>query len=352
MKKKILSVILLSILFAVLISGCTSNDTKAEQSKYSDYDLPITERDFLIGVVPTPKSVPESTFEDLTAAYEEAGTLGEVTMVWTQPGGIGKYEKLKQNQVITAVRVYGLKPVITLNLHTIKEVPGEGLVLTVDAPEGVNADVSDPEFREMWVDEARKIAEEFQPEYFSLGNEINDYFYLHPEDLEDYLTLYDEAYAAIKEVSPDTKVMVVFSYTHLIDNDQWDLISRFDSRVDVLGLTTYPWKHFDSPAEIDQDYYSKLNQYTTKPIAFTEIGWPSVESETEQAEFLVKFLELTKNNDIEMVNWLFLHETDVSGGIGGSVFAPETGTIALKKADGTKKEVYDVWMDLHGVELK
>ena len=53
-------------------------------------------------------------------------------MVWGNPGGIGLYEKLKQNQVVTAVRVYGLKPVLTLNFHTIKQVPGEGLKPVVD----------------------------------------------------------------------------------------------------------------------------------------------------------------------------------------------------------------------------
>ncbi|NYT19819.1 MAG: hypothetical protein GKC08_05980 [Methanosarcinales archaeon] len=135
MKKNILFGVLLIVTVAVLLGGCATTDTGDEQgSKYSEYDLPITERSFLIGVVPTPRSVPESTFEDLTAAYEEAGMLGEVTMIWTNPGGIGKYEKLRQNQVVTAVRVYGLKPVITLNFHTIKEIQGEGLVLAIDAP--------------------------------------------------------------------------------------------------------------------------------------------------------------------------------------------------------------------------
>ena len=255
---------------------------------------------------------------------------------------------LRQNRVITAVRVYGLQPVITLNFHTIKQVPGEGLKSVIDAPEGVVAKASNPEFRRLWVDEARNLAREFQPEYLSLGNEINDYFYFNPDDLEDYLTLFDEAYSAIKQVSPNTRVMVVFSYTHLIDSDQWGLFDRFD-RVDLIGLTTYPWKHFNSPDEIDRDYYSKLNQYITKPVAFTEIGWAG--DETEQAEFLVRFLELTKDINMEMVNWLFLHEIELEG-IGRSVFSPESTTIALKKADGTRKEIYDVWLDLKEIEIK
>ena len=334
------------ILLCILINGCVEEIKKPE--KHSPYTLPLTERDFYIGMVPTPKSVPETTFEDITAAYEEVGQLGEVTMVWGSPGGIGLYERLKQNRVVTSVRVYRLKPVITLNFHTIKQIHGEGLKPVVDAPEGIVAEASNPEFRILWVDEARKIAEEFQPEYLSLGNEINDYFYYNPNDLENYLTLFDEAYSAIKQASPNTQVMVVFSYTHLIDNNQWNLFDRFQ-RADIIGLTTYPWKHFSDPEEIDGHYYSRLNQYIKKPVAFTEIGWAG--NETEQAEFLVRFLELTKDMDTEMVNWLFLHEIELEG-IGKSVFSPESTTIALKKVDGTKKEIYDVWLDLKAVEMR
>jgi hypothetical protein len=339
-------VLICIILVCIFFTGCEEENT--ESQKHSLYSLPFTERNFYIGMVPTPESIPETTFEDILSAYEEAGQLGEVTMVWGSPGGIGLYEKLKENQVVTAVRVYGLKPVLTLNFHTIKQVENEGLKPVIDTPDGIAADASNPEFRQLWVNEARKIAREFQPEYFSLGNEINDYFHYNPGDFEDYLSLFDEAYTAIKQVSPDTKVMVVFSYTHLIENNQWYLFDRFN-KVDIYGLTTYPWKHFHSPGEIDKDYYSRLNQYITKPVAFTEIGWAG--SETEQAEFLIRFLDLTVNINIEMINWLFLHETEFSG-IGESVFSPESETIALKKADGTKKEIYNVWLDLKETEIK
>jgi len=106
-------------------------------------------------------------------------------------------------------------------------------------------------------------------------------------------------------------------------------------------------KHFQTPDDIDEDYYSRLNDYLDKPIAFTEIGWPSTHSELEQAEFLNRFIELTEKNEMEMVNWLFLHEMDVTDGIGGSIFSPETGTIALKRSDGAKKEVYGTWERLY-----
>jgi len=54
------------ILICILASGCAEETEKTE--KHSPYSLPLTERNFYIGMVPTPKSVPETTFEDITAS--------------------------------------------------------------------------------------------------------------------------------------------------------------------------------------------------------------------------------------------------------------------------------------------
>ncbi len=342
----------LLLLLLISISSC-ANKPETGITKYSSYTFPVTERKFYLGLVPIPRSVPPATFNDTVDAYKETGDIAEIVMVWSSPQGIGQYDKLKQNRVITALRVYGLKPVVTLNFAAIKQIPGEGLKYVVDATAGVKADLSDPEFRRLWVEEAKKIAQDFTPDYFSLGNEINDYFYLHPEDLEAYLSLFEEAYSAIKTVSPGTKVFVVFSYEHMIENNQFALLARF-SRVDLIGLTTYPWKHFDNPENITGDYYTRIKQNTSKPIAFTEIGWISSKergsSEEEQAKFLIKFLELTKGMDIEMINWLFLHEPKLTGDI-ASIAEKETSTISLKNADGSKKQVYNVWLDLKALKI-
>jgi len=337
----------ISSLVIFLISSCANGD-----NGNAGAIGPGMQRDFYLGIVPSPRSIPTTTFEDITNAYAEAGRIAEVVMIWGNPGGIGLFEILKQNRVITAARVYGLKPVLTLNFHTIKQIQAGGLSILIDAPAGVTADIADLEFRETWINEAKRIAEEFNPDYFSLGNEINDYFFLYPDDLEGYLSLFDQAYREIKKVSPQTKVFVVFSYTHLIDNNQWELFKIFDKRADLIGLTSYPWTHFDAPDEITDNYYSRIDQCTTKPIAFTEIGWPSTNSEEEQAEFLERFLQLIKENNVEMVNWLFFHEMDVTQGMDKYIFLPETGTIALKKVDGTEKEVYVVWKNLYMLQKK
>jgi hypothetical protein len=312
--------------------------------------LPLQERNFFLGIVPNPAHSPNSTFEDLTRAYEEAGRIAKIGMVWVEKQGIGEADLLKQNRVITALRVYGLKPLVTLNFATVKQGPG-GLEYVIDAPEGITPSLSDPGFRRAWIEEARSLAEEFTPEYLSLGNEVNDYFLLHPSDLEPYLSLVSEAYSAVKLVSPKTKVLVVLSYNHLLQENQWDLLTLLENRVDLIGLTTYPYQVFASPEDLPQDYYLRLSRYTRKPLAFTEIGWSSsgTSGENEQARFLLRFLELTKGMELEMVNWLFLHDTTLTG-IPASIAHPDTGTVALKRVDGSEKEVYRIWKALK--ELK
>jgi hypothetical protein len=344
MKK--MNYILLLLLALVFISACTKESNPTLPNK----NLPISKRNFYIGLVPNPANAPNSSFDDIIRAYEEAGKIAEISMIWVEKQGIGEYNLLKQNQIIKGVRVYGLKPFITLNFATIKQ-GTNGLEYVIDAPPGITPNLSDSGFRTAWINEAKNIAMEFKPEYLSLGNEVNDYFYIHPEDLNPYLSLINETYTAIKQVSPNTKVLVVFSYNHLIENNQWELIQKFNDKVDLIGLTTYPYQKFATPDAIPDDYYSRLKQFTNKKIAFTEIGWSSkgTNSEKIQADFLVKFLELTNGLDIEMVNWLFLHETTLSG-IPSYISNPEITTIALKKSDGSKKEIYDIWVDLK--ELK
>jgi len=328
------------------------NETEAEPSgPYSNYTLPIEERSFYLGVLPSPKTDPTTTYDNTIAAYEETAELAEVSMVWISPSGIGQYEKLKQNQAITAVRVYGLKPIVTLQFWGLEQNENQTYVVVVKAPENVTPLLSDEDFRRLWVEEARKIAEEYHPEYFSMGNEVNDFFYHYPNSFDDYLSLCNETYSEIKKVSPDTKVMVVFSYNHMIENQQQEMITDFEDVVDIIGFTTYPWKYYDNPEELPDDYYTDIEKYTDKPIAFTEIGWASAHevntSEEEQAEYLVKFLELTKDMNIEMVNWLFLHYMQLTD----HAFTSETGTVSLKNANGSKKEVYDVWRDVKDLPL-
>jgi len=368
MKKDFLQTVLSISIGAVLFfGGCIPEEiaplappSQQLLQKYSHYTLPITERAFYLGVIPTPKNYPRVTPESFMGAYTELQALAEVTMVWSMGVSVGTAKRLRKSRTIEGLERMGFIPVLTLNFSTIKEVPGKGLVLTADAPAGVEADIENPTFRRLWVAEARTIAKEFKPRYFSLGNEINSWYEFYPETFASYVSLYKQAYDEIKKVSPQTKVFVVFSLSQMYGQhdsakSHWKLIEMFEPQLDLVGFTTYPWHHFSDPTQIPDNYYKKLSLLTDRPIAFTEIGWVSDEgegsSQKEQAEFLLRFLELTKGINIEMVHWLFLHEQPLSG-IVGSVSRSATSTISLKQRDGRKKAIYDLWMDVKNLPLQ
>ena len=343
---RVLLLIFLTLFF--LFSGCINEEQEIPEEE--EQETPKETRSYYLGIVPTPKTTPEI---DITGAYEETGEICEIVEIWVEPSTIGAYDSLVRNQAITGARVYSLKVIVNMNFYTIEEVPGEGLQVVVNAPTGYEKNLSNPEFREAYISDAKKIAEEFHPEYFSLGNEVTAYYITYPEDFDNFVSLYNEAYDEIKSVSPETKVFVVFSQNQMEGTETWNIIDKFGDKLDLLVFTTYPWKFYDKPEDIPDDYYSKLETYTTKPVAFTEIGWPSDtdagSSEKEQAEYLLRFVELTNGTNVEFINWLFLHETEISGTM-ASISDPATGTIALKKSDGTLKEVYYIWLDLKNLE--
>lgn len=333
-------------LFCIILlsAGCIidNGDDLPEQE-----ETPAPAEDgYYLGITPTPRTVPET---DLAGAYEETGKICDVVEVWPSPSGIGSYSSLVGSRTITGIRVYGLKPIINMQFYTFEKIPGEGLKMIVDAPAGYEKNLSNPGFREAYMENAKNIAEEFHPEYLSLGNEVTAYYMTYPDDFDNFVSLYLKAYDEVKKVSPDTKVFVVFSQNQIEETDSWEIINKFGNQLDLLAFTTYPWKFYDNPEEIPEDYYTKLRTYSSKPIAFTEIGWPSAESanssEKEQADYLKRFVELTDSMNIEFVNWLFLHEVEMSGTT-LHVSDRATETIALKKSDGTEKEVYYVWTNM------
>ncbi len=96
---------------------------------------------------------------------------------------------------------------------------------------------------------------------------------------------------------------------------QWNLLDRFP-KMDLAAFTTYPGLIYWSPSEIPADYYSEIQQHTTKPVAFTEIGWHSAaspagweSSNAEQAQFVTVFFNLTSNLNKEMASFLYDQNT-------------------------------------------
>jgi len=98
--------------------------------------------------------------------------------------------------------------------------------------------LSNPEFRRLYLSEAVKIAEKFSPEYFVVAIEVNIYYMFERDDFENFLTLYFEIYDTVKTVSPDTLVFVSFNLELMMhgfpgydENPHWNLIDKFGNNL-------------------------------------------------------------------------------------------------------------------------
>ncbi|UCD72804.1 MAG: hypothetical protein JSW01_04955, partial [Candidatus Bathyarchaeota archaeon] len=190
------------------------------------YSLPISERSFLLGVVPIPRNFPNFSQEDLIDAYEMAGEIAEVVPVHDPQSWIEKTEKLKKNRIIEVLRDrFNLTPIISLGIMSVQSIGGKPqIVIEVPPDMPSTTTLKDAELRRRWIEEAAKIARELKPQYLQLGNEINFSYEVDPKTYEDYISLYKEAYDAVKKASPNTKIFTVFSYNHLVSNSRWHLI--------------------------------------------------------------------------------------------------------------------------------
>jgi hypothetical protein len=83
--------IAISVSIAVFISSCKTGNNQVyllESSWSQVIDQGDSGRNFDIGMVPSPKSIPGSSFEDLANAHKELGNIADVAMIWGNPGGI------------------------------------------------------------------------------------------------------------------------------------------------------------------------------------------------------------------------------------------------------------------------
>ena len=167
-----------------------------------------------------------------------------------------------------------------------------------------------------------KFASKYKPQYLALGIEVNMY------SSDDFIPFYNECYTAIKEVSPDTKVFTIFQLEKLSD---FSIIDKYNS--DLIVFTTYPILNYKTPSEIPSDYYSKLK--FNKPVAFTEIGWPSSPNTAEQSAYVLRFFDLTKSLKPEFSIWSFLYDQNTI-----SPF----NSMGLIDSNNNERDGYKLWM--------
>jgi len=223
-----------------MLSGCIDKETSTETEntepeKIAPYDSPqLPSRGFFMGVLPT--TAQGQSFDD---AYSQASQNSEFVPVWGRPTPFynlaselsGDWGETFVKQLI---RGNGMFPIIHLSFI------GSGVTL-VTPPGMENATLSDPTWRTAYKQAALEVVKASHPRYLSLGNEVNRWYEKYGEDgangFTNYVTLYEEIYDSVKELSPDTKVFCVFAREIVSENREanLDVLNLFNpNKIDIL----------------------------------------------------------------------------------------------------------------------
>lgn len=227
---------------------------------------------------------------------------------------------------------------------------------------------TDEGFREEFSDFAADFAGRYHPDYLFVGNEVDDYLYIHRDEIPAFKEILRETREKVHAVSPNTKVGFTTTYHDAIRNNATDIIVELAPEADIIGYTAYGYHDlfvFDNVSLGRDVLEDARNIVPGKPYAIVETAWSSSpllsSSEGLQAEFTEEYFSFVESTDAEFVNWFGLHDgrdcteaansflTDnpaVMENEGFMVpFREYLCTIGLKESDGTPKQAWEVWQE-------
>lgn len=305
-------------------------------------------RRFKVGIGYIPRHFPDSTPGDWLDMLTKVHEVGEYLLLQTNwrdsANQSGQIPQLFVDFAGSLKITYDYEPMIGFTFFNLAT--GEALLNTASNP--VN-DWTNEDAKQKYRAVTLAICQTFQPTHLALGLEVNTYYHHHPEDFARFVLFYKLLYLEIKQAHPSIKVFVTFQLEKMKGigqrrfgpvEPQWELLPLLEDSLDLAVFTSYPGVEYDAAANMPASYYSEIQTYTSKPVAFSEIGWESdYDSFTEehQVDFINRFVELTKSFNSSFANWAFMHDINPAG--------PLT-TIGLRYNSGEPKASWAKWKEL------
>ncbi len=262
--------------------------------------------------------------------------------------------------------VFVVDPLNGLNRREFLGLPGDW-----------EAHFGNPDIRKAFSNFTLWIVREFSPRYLGLASEINTYLDAHPDDVDNFVSLYQEVYDKVKAEAPETQVFVTFQWDDLNNmfapaaegrpagQTNWDQVDVFEPQLDLWVISSYPYFAFPSGEGISADYYTPLLERTNKPLAVAEGGWTTEPlgggaiqgDETGQVDYLQALHDQIGDR---MSFWVYLILSDFNMDSFAEIMRAEgraesdiegLGTfsaVGLTHFDGTPKPALALWNAYRG----
>jgi hypothetical protein len=342
---------------AILLAACIENGSPGQNASPTSSPAPRDvqkgdPRPFRLGLGSFPAEPTETSYKK---AFALAGEVGELVLIqrappWQEFVSGGTLSKNTQETTQEEKKLaeenrlgifFGIDPTDPADRSRLQGLAGKNF--------------ADKEVREAFIAYVKYVALNYRPQLLALGVEINMYYEQQPDDFENFLSLYFEAYDAVKSISPDTLVFPTFqleAMQNLLSSNsdaapEWSLLQRFEPKLDVVALSTYPSFAFASPDDIPEDYFNQIGNYTNKPIAIASAGYSSGPgrdglnegTETAQAAFIRRLLLEADHLTMPFVIWLEGTDPGIPADPPFDLYA-HTG---LCRSDGSHKPAWQIW---------
>jgi hypothetical protein len=314
-------------------------------------------RSFLMGVSSHPAQTSENAYRD---AFDVAEAAGEVVLIqrappWSEfvPGGS---ISSRTEQLTLLEKDLAQKHDLELFLAIDPTMPGDRSQLA-NLPENLAGEgFTNTDLRAAFIAYAKYLALNYKPAYLALGVEV-DMIYRGRGDgsFRNFLSLYFEAYDAVKSVSKDTLVFPTFQYEDMLGListgsptlPSWSLVNRFEPKIDALAISSYPSLVFNTITDLPLDYYDALAGRLDRPVVFASVGWNSQTdqgasldpADSGQVAFLYRVLSAAENLHASALVWYLGRDPEaVPAG-----FEP-LARMGLQDAGGNPKSVWRIWL--------
>ncbi len=341
--------------FGLVVAACGSDQRNAQTPTTGGAGDPRT---FAMGLSSLPA---ELTEESYASAFERAAAAGEVILIqrvppWEELLADGMFPSddivLETQRETALAEEHDLDLFVAIDPMDASAGAGQ---LAGTPGELRGAGFADEGVRAAFILYAQYLALNYKPKYLALGVEVNAHQGQNPEDFEQFVSLYAEAYDAVKELSPETLVFPTFQLEELkgrlpvggVGKPQWHLVDRFEPRMDLLAVSSYPGLVFPDPTQIPEGYYTDLGSKTAHPVAIAETGYPSgagvngtaKSSEQEQASFVRRVLRDAEELQAPLLVWFVGQDPSFTGDPPMDVLQD----IGLLRQDGREKAAWSVW---------
>jgi arabinogalactan endo-1,4-beta-galactosidase len=206
--------------------------------------------------------------KDMLDIFKEAGCNTVRLRLWhTPPNG---HSGLAEVAALSAkVKAAGMKVYLTLHYSDTWADPGKQAI-----PAAWNG-LTLAQLRDSVYAYTEKVMTTIQPEYISIGNEINGGMLWETGRIENgnsFFQLLGQAIQAVRKVNDSTKIIIHYAG---FDGSQWffEQMASYNLNYDILGISYYPFWHGKSLITL-KSTITELSMQFDKPVLVAETAYP------------------------------------------------------------------------------